>query len=165
MKRIRISGLVKLANRLRHDISRPISPQGLIRLREDVNNCLEAIDRILNETGLRLDSLPAPSRKAYQFLTSIDFDSIPTEETPSPNDFLPNSVSFPGLRSYFNHTLDQLAQIDGDTHKQHIYNSICSSSENIEREIRTRNIRPEQLKSQSRAIRGWMAYFTQQENL
>lgn len=164
MKRIRISGLVKFTNRVRHDFSRPISHQRLIQLQKDVNGCLESIAQILKETGLKLDSLPAPSRKAYQFLTNIDFDSISTEETALTNDLPPNSLSFPGLRSYFNHTLEQLAQIDGNLHIQDIYNSIRSSNENIEREIQTKKIRPEQLKSQSCTIRGWMAYFAQQEN-
>lgn len=76
MKRIRISGLVKFTNRVRHDFSRPISHQRLIQLQKDVNGCLESIAQILKETGLKLDSLPVPSRKAYQFLTNIDFDSM-----------------------------------------------------------------------------------------
>ncbi len=163
-KRLRISGLVKFANRVRHDISRPVSHQRLIQLQKDVNGCFESIGRILKETGLKHDSLPAPSRKAYKFLSNIDFDSIAAEETALTNDPPPGSVSFPGMRSYFNHTLEQLARIDGDSHIQNIYDSIRSSSENIEGEIQAKKVRPEQLKSQSRAIRGWMTYFAQREN-
>lgn len=166
MNKIRINGLIKFANRVRHDISQPVSKTHLAQIQKDVKACLESVSRILNETGLKLDSLPAPSLKAYQFLKSINFDTIAAEDAPLSKDLSPNSVSFPRLTAYFNHTLDQLCQIDnGDAFRtQKIYKSICLSNENIEREIKSNNIKPRHLKSQPRAIRGWMAYFAQQGN-
>ncbi len=167
MNKIRINGLVKFANRIRHDISRPVSKTRLAQIQKGVKDCLDSVSRILNETGLKLNSLPAPSLKAYQFLKNINFDAISTEDTAFTNDLSPNSVSFPRLTGYFNHTLDQLAQIDNDgdaSRIQQIYKSICLSNENIEREIKSNNIKPRHLKSQPRVIRGWMAYFAQREN-
>ena len=163
MKNVCITGIVRLANRVRQEISGSTSPERLTQLRENVVNSLQTIDRLLAEAGARPDALPAPSRKAYQFLSSIDFKSIPTEVSSCYNHRPINSITFPGLRSYLDSVLDKLAQCDSKSQTQQAYNSICSTSENIERQVRTDDIRPEQLKQQSRDIRGWLAYFSQQQ--
>lgn len=164
MKKVRIHGLVKLANHVRREISQPISPERLAQLRENTSRSIETVNRTLNDVGVHLDALPAPSRKAYEFLAGVDFNSVNTNETSSSLDFAQNSVSFPGLKSYLNRLLDQIAQSPEDSQLRHIYNSIQKSSGNIEGQIRAKNIKPEQLKSQSRLIRGWLAFFAQREN-
>lgn len=164
MKRVRIHGLVKLANHVRQEISQPISSERLVQLRKNTSRSIETVNRVLNDVGARLDVLPAPSRKAYEFLAGIDFSSVETNETSSSLDFVPNSMSFPGLKSYLNSLLDQIAQGPEDSQVRQIHNSIQKSSNNIERQIRVKNIKPEQLKSQSRLIRGWLAYFARREN-
>ena len=73
-------------------------------------------------------------------------------------------MSFPGLRSYLDAILDDLASGDDESKLQRIKNSIGQSSENIEQQIRADNIRPEQLKPKPRAIRGWLAYFSEPEH-
>ena len=164
MPRIRITGLVKLANHVRQEISRPVSPERLTELRENTSRSIETVNRILNDAGVRFDALPVPSRKAYEFLAGIDFNSIETNETSSSPYCVPNSVSFPGLKSYLNDLLDQIAQGPDDSKLQQVYVSIQKSAGNIESQIRIKNIQPEQLKSQSRLVRGWLAYFAQREN-
>ena len=164
MKRVRIHGLVKLANHVRQEISQPISPERLAQLRKNTSRSIETVNRTLNDVGVHLDALPTPSRKAYEFLSGIDFNSVETNKTSSSLDFVQNSVSFPGLKSYLNGILDKIAQNPEDSQLRHIYDSIKESSSNIERQIRAKNIMPEQLKRQSRLIRGWLTYFTQREN-
>jgi len=164
MRKVRIHGLVKLANHVRKEISQPISPERLAQLRENTSRSIETVNRTLNDVGVHLDALPAPSRKAYEFLVGVDFSSVETNETSSSLDFTHNSVSFPGLKSYLSSLLDQISQSPEDSQLRHIYDSIRKSSGNIEGQIRAKNIKPEQLKSQSRLIRGWLAFFTQWEN-
>ena len=164
MKRVRIHGLVKLANHVRQEISQPLSPDRLAQLRENTSCSIENVNKVLSDVGVHPDALPAPSRKAYEFLSGIDFNSVEINETSSSLDFAYNSVSFPGLKSYLNHLLDQIAQNPEDSQLQHIYDSIKESSCNIEGQIRIKNIKPEQLKNQSRLIRAWLAFFAQQEN-
>ncbi len=164
MKKIRITGLVKFANRIRNEISQPVSSQKVIKLRQEVNACLADITKILKQTGSRIESLPAPSRKACKFLSNINFDSIPVEEGASTDKLSPNSVSFPGLGSYFKRIVGNLSRIDGTLREDEIFKSICTSSEHIEKEIRDQEIEPQHLKSQSRSIRGWLAYFAQRQN-
>lgn len=162
-KKIRISGLVKFANRIRNEIAEPLSSQKLVELQKEANGCLEYVNGLLKKTGSRIESLPAPSRRPYWFLNKINFNSITTGEVASTAKLSPNSVSFPGLSSYFKRILEELSRIDGTLQENEIYRAICSSSDHIEKEIRDQEMKPEHLKSQSRSIRGWLAYFAQRQ--
>jgi hypothetical protein len=57
-----------------------------------------------------------------------------------------------------------MAQNPEDSQLRHIYDSIKKSSDNIEGQLQAKNIKPEQLKIQSRHIRGWLAFFAEREN-
>lgn len=172
MKRIRITGLVRLARQVRQELSEPISAARLARLREDVGTSLATIDRILREKGARPASLPAPSRKAYRLMKDLDFDAVVTRDTSASqhrcasatNDLPPDSVSFVGLPGYFDHLLDRLAQDDDRSRLEEIHDLIRSASESIENEIKAKDVRPKQLRKSTREMRGWLAYFSQQEN-
>ena len=78
MKRVRINGLVKFANRVRDDLSGGVSVERLERVRRNVAGNIGTVDRILKGHRLGPGYLPGPSRRAYQFLTNIDFDNITT---------------------------------------------------------------------------------------
>ena len=164
MKKIRITGIVKLAGRVRQELAGPISKDRLLQLRESVCKSLQAINRLLADAGGDIRALPAPSRRAYQFLEGINFESITTQEPAASNGLAPSSVSFSGLRSHLGAILDSLADGIDQSNLRRIQESICESSENLERQICTEDIKPEQLKPQSRAIRGWLAYFSEPEH-
>lgn len=177
MRRIRITGLVRFAKRVRQELSGPVSAARLAELRRDVDEAVNAIDQILRDKGARVAGLPSPSRKAYQFLKGLDLDSIAPEDTSSASRFAPESVSFRGLQSHFESLLDRLAQRTNHSQlhstSQHstaqsgleeVYDLIRSASESIESEIKAQDIRPKQLRKPAREMRGWLAYFTQREN-
>ncbi len=164
MKRIRITGLVRLAKQVRQELSEPISAARLARLREDVGASVATIDRILREKDARPTSLPTPSRKVYQFLKDFDFDSIATHDTPRTNGLPPDSVSFVGLPGHFDYLLNRLARHSDRSQLEEVYGLIRSASESIENEIKARDVRPKQLKKRTREMRGWLAYFSQWEN-
>lgn len=164
MKKIRITGIVKLANRFRQELAGPVSEDRLSQLQDNVGKSLQAINRLLAEADVGIRALPAPSQKAYQFLESIKFKSITTQESAASNGLAPGSVSFSGLRSYLDTILDKVASGLDQSRLQHVQDSIRESGENIERHIRADDIKPEQLKPQSRAIRGWLAYFSESEH-
>ncbi len=164
MNRIRINGLVRLAKQVRQELSEPISAARLARLREDVGASLATIYRILREKGARPASLPAPSRKAYQFLKDLDFDSIVTHDTPRTNGLPPDSVSFVGLPGHFDYLLNRLARHNDRSQLEEVYGLIRSASESIEDEIKAKDVRPKQLKKRTREMRGWLAYFSRREN-
>jgi len=165
MERFRISGLVRLAKSTRQELAGPISAERLDRLRRNVHSATRMIEGLLHQKGITLNDLPSPSKKAYQFLKDLNFDAITPCDTDSPNHFPPDSVSFRGLQSYLKDVLNQLGTVDSAVPTQSVYDSIASSSKNIEEQIRAKGIRPEQLKKNSRQIRGWVAYFSRRENL
>jgi len=164
MKTVRIQGLVRLANHVRQQIAQPITPERLTQLRKSTSRSIETVNRMLHNHGARLDALPGPSRKAYEFLTGIDFDSVETSEVPSSRNFAPNSISFPGLNSYLKTILDQIARNADDSRLWFVCNSIRKTSSNIEKQISDDGIMPEELTNQSRHIRGWLAYFAQEDH-
>ncbi|MCK4275716.1 MAG: hypothetical protein KAX78_04330, partial [Phycisphaerae bacterium] len=161
MKKVRVTGIVKLASRVQQELAGPVSADRLSQLRENVSSSLQTISRLLAEAGVGIDAMPAPSRNAYQFLTSIDFESIATQQSAPSHGLSPGSVSFPGLRSYLAAILDDSAGGADESKLRRIQDSIRRSSESIERQIRADDIKPEQLKPESRAIRGWLAYFSE----
>jgi hypothetical protein len=191
MKRLRISGLVGLAKRVRQELAGPVSPERLAQLRKETAQTVASIERILREQHVRLESLPAPSRKALAFLQGLDWGAVAPDESPFVGHRPPESVSFRGLPRYFSNLLDRLARVAPscpdvappragdhrsaprtgvllaracDGQLEEIYETIASDSANIETEIRSKDIRPEQLKRQARELRGWFAYFAQREN-
>jgi hypothetical protein len=191
MKRFRISGLVGLAKRVRQELAGPVSPERLAQIRWDVQDTIKTIEQALRDRRVRAQDLPAPSRKAYQFLKGLNLNSIVTEGTSSISRFAPESVSFRGLKSHFDSLLNELAQVAGPPYAlrrvgdpdqpppagedhprgrgchgrlEEVHELIVSASESIEDEVRAQNVRPEQLRKPAREMRGWLAYFSQREN-
>ncbi len=164
MKKLRISGLVGLAKRVRQELAGPVSPERLAQLRQEVADAVTGIQQIFREKHVRAENLPAPSRKAFQFLKNLDWSAVVTEESESAGSFPPESVSFGGLSRHFENLLDRLARYVDRPELEEVYETIASDSTSIEKEIRTNNVRPEQLKKQAREMRGWFAYFAQRAN-
>ena len=133
MKKIRITGIVKLANCVRQELAGPVSEDRLLQVQDNVGRSLQAINRLLAEAGGSICALPAPSQKAYQFLEGVNFKSITTQESAASNGLAPGSVSFSGLRSHLDTILDDLSSGLNQSKLRQIQKSIRESSENIER--------------------------------
>ena len=164
MRRLRISGLVRFARQVREELAGPVSAERLAQLRDEIGECIQAIEQIAKDKQAQAESLSLPSRKAYQFLKSLDLNTVATDESSATSCFPPDSVSFHGLQRHFDTLLDRLARsVDGPELKG-VHETIVSDIERIEEEIRAQSIRPEQLKQSVRETRGWLAYFSQPEN-
>jgi hypothetical protein len=177
MRRLRIRGLAGFAKSVRQELSEPVHPQRLAELKLEVQETIEAIAQILKEKRVRAADLPTPTRKAFQFLKSLDLDAVVVPPASAgggpPRSLPPDSVSFPGLVGHFNGLLDELAHVaekghahdcECHLHPAELYEDIVADTENIEEEIKAKGIRPEHLKKQYRDIRGWLAFFGQREN-
>jgi len=192
MKRLRISGLVKFAKQVRQELAGPVSAERLAQLRSEIDDCVGAITQLMKDKGVRVQGLPLPSRKAYQFLKDLDLSTVATDESSSASSFPPDSVSFRGLQRHFDNLLDRLARavqvtsdvaqppsagddesppragvLQGQGHSrqlEEVYETIVSDSASIEEETQAQDIRAEQLREPDREMRGWMAYFSQREN-
>ena len=165
MGKIRIQGLVKHANRVRDELSSPLSAVRLSQLEFEVRSSMESLEKIFHKTNTTGTHLPPQSKKAYDFLSNIDFGSIETTEHAHGHRFRPKSVSFPGVKAYFDSILDRLALKTEEQNFNTTFRSIVNSSNNIEQQISSKGIGPEHLTAASRNIRGWLAYFSQKDNL
>lgn len=164
MGTIRIQGLVRAATRIRRELAGPISAQRLGELREEVAESIRAVDQILAEHGRRVDALPAPSRRAYEFLTRINLEGIETSESAPEEDYENSSVRLPGLKRFIEGVLDELTLAD-QPNLDAIQGRISRSSRNVERQLQAGGVEAQHLTEESRALRGWLAYFSDRENL
>lgn len=164
MNRLRIHGLVKYANRIKNDLCEPLSAEQVAKLKTAVQKSLESLDKVLAEAKTTYDKLPGQTKKAYEFLRDINFDAIDTSKPSVDRKFRSGSVSFPRLNGYFGQILNQLAVETNLDRLKHIQTSIVNSIAHLEQQIKDQNIAPEHLKSASREMRGWLAYFSDSGN-
>jgi LEA14-like dessication related protein len=78
MQKIYINGLVKVADTVRRSLAVPRSSEQEAKLRKLVADSLAQVNDILVANGATAKQLPAPSRRAYDFLASVDLDRTPT---------------------------------------------------------------------------------------
>ena len=71
MNTIRIKGLVKTASYVRQELSGSLSPERRTIVQKRATKALQQVDDILKQTGATVNSLAAPSRKAYLFLSNL----------------------------------------------------------------------------------------------
>jgi len=164
MNTIRIKGLVKTASHVRQELSGSLSHERRDMLQKRVRNTLRQIDDIVNQADATVDSLAAPSLKAYRFLSNLDFDAIDCSDTAPANNRPVGSISFRGLRRSLQWILEQWPLALKEERLQEVYQHLLSRSEHLEKLIDDDSISPEQLTRETREIRGWLAYFAQREH-
>ena len=77
MKRIRIRGLVSLMNRTRKQLANGIPASEVKAFKRMVLDTIAFVEEFCREKGVPLSELPAPTRRAYEYLTRIDLDNLP----------------------------------------------------------------------------------------
>ncbi len=164
MRRIYIRGLVSLADTVRRELSQPIHPAGLNRLRCDVATAIGDVDTLLAKRSRRLSALPAPSRKAYLYLRRLDWRSVRTGDAPTKEKHPPGTVRFVGLRSHFDGLLDRLGCNGCQGDLEEAYASICETGEKLQHRMQADDIAPEHLTPESRNMMAWLAYFRKRNN-
>lgn len=164
MHSLRIQGLVRLANRVRGELASQPASTRRQQLRQHVAHALRHVDQILVTHATRLDQLPAPTRRAYTFLAELNFDG-PTPPSPGASPAASGNVSLVRLTSFWQHLLDRLARLSAADDATALHDSVRSASQKIERYLQDEGIAPAHLTPQSRAIRGWLAFFAERENL
>ena len=164
MAKIRITGLVKLANLVRSDLSRPISAERLGSLRNNVANAIEMVRGVLEKHGAGASSLPTPSRRAYEFLLALRFDAIETQETDPSNNCASASSSFRGLQRSLRTIVAELAEGPETEACEQVLATINRLTDKVESQMRDYEIPPHELTAPSRAARGWMAYFADRKH-
>lgn len=108
------------------------------------------------------DRLPAPSRRAYEFLKNLNFNEIPTQENGA--GYTAGTIRLTGLKSFWEATFRRLALAATPERHDEIYESIARSSRDIEQCLQSQDVCVEDLTTETQTIRGWMAFFAEREN-
>ena len=181
MLRIRIQGLVALAKAIRSELSNPASPGRREHLQNLAGAVLKRVRDFLAEHRASPNDLPAPTRTAYEFvekflspaatprpaseqLTLFDSSSFPTAAkvariAPSPAT-LPKSVHLTGIAGRVNQTSARLSALPDPGAAALLKSRIADASQRVESKILASKFAPENLTPETRAARGWLAYFS-----
>lgn len=165
MAHLRITGLVRLADRLRHELAHPMSRDQRDRLRTLVSSTLNDVRRILGEHRASIQHLPAPSQRACHFLGGIDWDKVAIAESGHPTPQTPARTSYAGLGTFVERALHQLAGASGEAQVNQLHASIATMSRRIEFDIERAGLRADQLSPTTRSLRGWLAFLAERENV
>jgi len=163
MGKIRVIGLVKLANLVRRQLGGPVSATALDELRRRVAETLESIELGMEDYGVTAESLPAPSRKAYRFLKGLDLEAVEASEAADEEPYLRGTVSLPGLPRQVRWLTDQLSQQPSRERLGELYATLRDRLERVEDLLEREAIRPEHLKETSLGAVGWLRFFGRRE--
>jgi hypothetical protein len=84
MKRVRISGLVKIMNQVRESLSRGIAPEEEEAFRNFVKGSVQQVEQICKEYEISPEMLPSPTFRAYRYLKELDLKVLPVaKEAPT----------------------------------------------------------------------------------
>jgi len=163
---LRITGVVRLANRVRQELSEPLSPPQRERLKDRVAAELRQIESILTQHRAKEAELPQPSQRALQFLRQINWEqiSVTTEDAPPPSASVGMRLSFPWMAAFMESAFGRLSQpLSGDD-----LESLRQSIEKMSRQVETTTRRHEDravLSESARVGRAWLAFVAEPENL
>lgn len=164
MTKLYIRGLVRTANTVRRELSQPLSAERRERLRRIVDESIRQVDAILVRNAATLRDLPAPTQRAYEFLKRLDVDAPAVRLAAEQDSRVPGTVSLVGLNSNWDAIIHRLTQPVAAEEVEVLHSSIATTSANVEQQFSRNGLNSSDLTAQSRAARGWLAYFANREN-
>jgi hypothetical protein len=162
---VRIQGLVKLADQVRREIGRGIPDGQRDALRSAVHRAITQVDNILHQQDARPSRLASPSRRAYQFLKDLRWDTVPQSASHVPPPPTRQTFRLPGLGPLMTRLTRRLAAGPDDRELAEIARAIDQASRRTEQAITRQRIAAEQLTPAAREHRAWFAFFATAENL
>ena len=164
MKRLRVQGIVRLANLVRRQLGSPISAAALEELRRQVEETIEQIELLLDDEGLEPDALSPANRKALEFLKGVDLDSVEPSTAVEDEGHLLGNVRITGLKGRVDDAALRVAEAPGAAELGRIHEEISTAAEQIEELMAVESLRLEHLKDDSRRRVAWLKYFADREH-
>ena len=168
MRQLRIKGLVREANRIRQALAAPLTPAQRDELADQRDASLRRIDAILRQHNSSPAHLPAPSRRAYEFISQMDLTKVKLVDIPGAvvdRSAAPESVTYRGLRAFLDQVLDDIAMglAEGRFNSSATFRVIRQTAERLAYGMHRDGFGPEQLKPESRHLVGWFRHFGEQD--
>src|SRR3989304_3841286 len=129
MQRLFIRGLVRLADGVRRNLAAPLTEEDGQRVRGDVVRAIATVEELLRKNRLTIRDLPAPTRKAYEYMRSLDLNAIKSSAAVSEDKYRNGSVRFKGLGAYFDRLLSALALQTEVAKIDEAFASICQTAD------------------------------------
>lgn len=159
MQKLYIRGLVRLADHARRDLAAPLTEEQSQRLRSDVVRAIATVEELLRKNHVATHDLPGPTRKAYEYLRSLDLTAINSAPAASQARVRHGSVRFKGLGAYFDRLLDALAMQSAPAKMGEAFASICRTADDLVRHAANNRIGRDDLTPESRDMLTWLSYF------
>ncbi len=164
-RKMRIGGIVGLANQIQRKLQTGIEPEEIDRLQAIVTKSVQRIESLCIQNQTQPTQLPTLSHKAYNFLKSVNLNGA---VTPTGN----SAVSAPTLKlknvlkqqSDINQQLFQIAS-SGAGIPQSLRSILTRYTEQIETICTKNQVTPAALVDPSRAAYAWMKFLTDEHNL
>lgn len=134
----------------------------------NIRYAMRTVDTILAMHGAALIDLPQPSQQAYRFLKGIDLEQMrPTEWPPQSPASVTQAgpatlIRMTGLKQSLDMILTTLA--GGGLPEDTIFERIAGLSGEVEEDLARQQVTAERLTEQTRALRGWLAFFADRAN-
>jgi hypothetical protein len=159
---MRIGGIVGLANQIRQKLQIGVEPEEVDRLQMIITKSVQQIEKLCVEQQTQPTQLPTPSRKAYNFLKSINLDGAVTP--------MGNSAVTLKLKNVLKQQSDisqQLFQIasSGEDISPVLRSTLTRYTEQIETICNKNQATAASLVAPSRAAYAWMKFLTDDHNL
>lgn len=165
MPRIRFSGLVRLANGVRRELIGPVSAWRREQLRSQVCQAINLVDRTLRVHGASERVIPGPTRRALDFIRSVDFDRV--ETTADENAVRrPSQLMIRGLTSRIERFTDQIARpVQSSRDSNHeLRDEIGRLLQRIEASNARAAVHANHLTPRSREHLAWLRFMADAEN-
>jgi hypothetical protein len=157
--------LVRVADVVRRELGAPITAERRERLRQQVSDNLEQVQQILRDRAAQVGDLPPPSQRAYHFLASLEWSRVATAEPAAAPEAPRAMLSWRGLGAFMERTMGRLAAANDERELPSIVDTISRTSRQIELTIQRRNVSPDGLSAATRDQRGWLGFFSREENV
>jgi len=166
-KKVRISGLVKIARLVREELAVGIPPDEVERFREWVRRSVDQTETICREHRMRPRDLPTPSYRAYRFLKELDLDDLPEREGPAPEATREIRISgIIALQNDVNERMARWADPEGDAPTEGhprvhaLLEQLTTHVERIEELAREAGATPGHLPTRSRRAYQWLKFLS-----
>ena len=166
---VRISGIVKIAERVKSQLQHGINPQEVDSLKAFVLNSLHTIEQICTEAKTSPESLPTRSRKAYSYLKNIDWHNLllsersreePTSTTTTPLQTL-RIKNIVKQQKNIQQQIGQLKPNHTNSQLESISQALTDCIREIDRICQQNNLTPAALTTPSRKAYAWMKFLTE----
>ena len=170
MSTLRFTGLVKMMNRVREDLSHGIPAGQEENFRRMVTNTVRYVEQVCREHHTTPEKLPAPTYRAYSYLKEVDLKHLPVAQTPA--QAAPKRLRVHNLISSCKAIQAQLVELSrsnlsktknlsrADPRLVSVHKEICRLADLVDEMLAQAGSDPDSLSSPSQRAYHWLRYLS-----